>query len=135
VIAFFLTLLCVLGLSLNLAFSNGLVQPDWTVALLLASLLAQRHNWIWVLPVMLLHDAVLYWAPAAGVMMVMLIPPMMIYLDRHLGSGLPQRVVLLMLSVLAMLFDGWTLQACLLTLCLCVPVWHVLTRKYAQQAA
>jgi len=134
-IALTVTLLSLLGLNMNLAFSSSLIQPDWAMALLLASLLAQRHNWLWALPVILLHDAILYWSPAASFMALAVIPLAMIYFDQHLGAGLPQRLLLLLLALLAMLVDGWTLQASLLTLCLCVPVWHVLTRQYAQQAA
>ncbi|MDX8406369.1 MAG: hypothetical protein R8K50_09520 [Mariprofundus sp.] len=134
-IAVILTLLALLGLCLNMAFSGSLVQPDWAMALLLASLLAHRHNWFWVMPVVLLHDIVLYWAPASGFIVIVLIPLAMIYLDQHLGAGLPQRMLLLLLSLLIMMSDGWTVPASLLTLCLCVPVWHLLTRQYAQQTA
>ncbi|EAU53667.1 hypothetical protein [Mariprofundus ferrooxydans] len=128
-------LLALLGLNMNMAFSSSLIQPDWALALLLASLLAKRHNWFWVLPAILLHDVTFYWSLATVFMVVAMIPLAMIYLDQHLGAGLPQRLVLLVLALLAMMADGWTLQACLLTLCLCIPVWHLLTRQYAQQAA
>jgi len=134
-IALIVTLLAVLGLGMNMAFASSLIQPDWAMALLLASLLAKRHNWFWVLPVTLLHDVVLYWSPAASFMVMAAIPLAMIYFDQHLGAGLPQRLLLLLLALLALPVDGWTLQASLLTLCLCVPVWHVLTRQYAQQPA
>lgn len=128
-------LLALLGLNMNMAFSSSLIQPDWAMTLLLASLLAKRHNWFWVLPAILLHDVTLYWSVATVFMVVAMIPLAMIYLDQHLGAGLPQRLVLLVLALLAMMADGWTLQACLLTLCLCIPVWHLLTRQYAQPAA
>jgi len=134
-IALTVALLALLGLNMNMAFSSSLMQPDWAMALLLASLLAQRHNWFWALPLILLHDVVLYWSPAASFMVMAVIPLAMIYFDQHLGAGLPQRLLLLLLALLAMLVDGWTLQAALLTMCLCVPVWHLLTRQYAQQAA
>jgi len=130
-----LMIVSVLGLNMNMAFSSGLIQPDWAMAVLLASLLAHRHNWLWVLPMMLLHDAVFYWQPAMAFLMMVVIPPAMIYLDEHLGAGLPQRLALLVLASLSMLLDGWSLQAGLLTLCLCVPLWYLLTRQYAQQAA
>jgi len=134
-IAITIALLSLLGLSLNLAFASTLMQPDWALALLLASLLAHRHNWVWVLPGVLIHDVVLYWSFSASFLTMAIFPLAMIYLDQHLGSGLPQRLALMLVAVLSLLWPGWGLSAALLTLCLCIPVWHVLTRRYAQQAA
>ena len=124
-----------LGISLNLAFSNTLTQPDWALALLLASLLAHRQNWAWVLPCVLFHDGVFYWSFGASFLMVALVPLAMIYLDQQLGAGLPQRLLLMLAIVLSLLQPGWGLAASLLTLCLCIPVWYLLTRQYAQQEA
>jgi len=126
-------LLAILGVSLNLAFPTAMTQPDWALALLLASLLAHRNNWIWVLPCALLHDLVLYWSIGSMVVLMGVIPLAMIYLDQHLGAGLPQRVVLMLVAVWSLLSLGWSVQACVLTMCLCVPVWHILTRQYEQQ--
>jgi len=135
-IAVTIALLALLGLSLNLAFASTLVQPDWALAVLLASLLAHRHNWVWVLPGVLIHDVVLYWSFGVSFLIMAILPLAMIYLDQHLGIGLPQRLTLMLLAVLAsLLWPGWGLSACLLTLCLCIPVWHLLTRRYAQQVA
>ncbi len=127
-------LLALLGISLNLAFSSTMSQPDWALALLLASLLAHRNNWIWVLPCALIHDLILYWSLGTIALMMAIIPLAMIYLDQHLGAGLPQRIALMLVATLALPALGWDLQASALTLCLCVPVWHLLTRQYAQQA-
>ena len=135
IIATIIPLLALLGISLNLAFANTMNQPDWALALLLASLLAHRNNWLWVLPCALIHDLVLYWSFGIIVIIMTFIPLAMIYLDHHLGAGLPQRIVLMSTAILTLPIMGWDLQACLLTLCLCVPVWHLLTRQYAQQAA
>jgi len=134
-VAIIMPVLALLGISLNLAFSNTMTQPDWALALLLASLLAHRHNWLWVLPCALIHDLVLYWSLGPVLIIMAIIPLAMIYLDQHLGAGLPQRVILMLVGLLALPAWGWSLQACFLTLCLCVPVWHVLTRQYEQQAA
>jgi hypothetical protein len=134
-IALTITLLALLGLSLNLAFASTLMQPDWALALLLASLLAHRHNWVWVLPGVLVHDVVLYWSFSLSFLIMALFPLAMIYLDQHLGIGLPQRLALMLVAVLSLLWPGWGLSATLLTLCLCIPVWHLLTRQYAQQVA
>jgi len=135
IIAIMMPVLVLLGISLNLAFSNAMTQPDWALALLLASLLAHRNNWVWVIPCALVHDLVLYWSLGPVLIMMAIMPMVMIYLDQHLGAGLPQRVALMLAAVLVLAVWGWSLQACLLTLCLCVPVWHVLTRQYEQTAA
>lgn len=124
-----------LGLSLNLAFSSSLIQPDWALALLLASLLAHRKNWVWVVPCIFLHDMALHWSIGINTLLMALIPPAMVYFDQHLGVGLPQRIMLMCIAVLALLQTGWGSQAMLLTLCLCVPLWHLLARQYAKAAA
>jgi len=134
-IALAITSLALLGLSLNLAFSTSLTQPDWAMALLLAGILARRHNWIWVLPAIILHDLVLHWSVGLSSIVVALIPLAMIYFDQHLGAGLPQRIVLMTLASLSLLHWGWDATALLLTLCLCVPIWHLLTGLYAQEPA
>jgi len=135
IINIIIPVLALFGISLNLAFSNTMSQPDWALALLLASLLAHRNNWIWVLPFVLIHDLVLYWSLGPMLVIMALMPLAMIYLDQHLGAGLPQRVVLMLVVLAVLPLLGWSLQAWFLTLCLCVPVWHVLTRQYEQQAA
>ena len=134
-IAITVSAFALIGINLNLAFSGAMQQPDWALALLLASLLARRLNWMWVLPGVLLHDIVLYWSFESSLIVMALVPLAMIYLDRHLGAGLPQRILLMLVTVFSLLQPGWSLMACLLTLCLCVPVWYVLTRIYAQQTA
>ncbi|MDQ6992465.1 MAG: hypothetical protein Q9M31_03250 [Mariprofundus sp.] len=135
-IALIVALLTLLGLNINMAFSaQSLMQPDWSLALLLACLLAHRLSWFWVLPLMLLHDVVLYWSPASSFVMMAVIPLAMRYFDQRIGVSLLHRLLLLLLGVLLMLFDGWPLQASLLTLCLSVPLWHLMARQYAQQAA
>lgn len=134
-IEFAIVALVLLGLNLNLAFATLLAQPDWALALLLASLLAHRSNWIWVLPLAALHDAVLHWTLMATLPVLAAVPLAMIYFDQHLGAGLPQRLVLMVLVALLLLPLGWGVQATLLTLCLCVPLWYLLTKRYAQKTA
>jgi len=135
IITTIIPLLALLGISLNLAFSSTMSQPDWALALLLASLLAHRNNWIWVLPCSLIHDLILYWSFGLVALTMAIIPVAMIYLDHQLGAGLPQRIALMCAAVLVLPAIGWDMQAAALTLCLCVPIWHVLTRHYAQQTA
>jgi len=125
-----------LGMSLNLAFSASLTQPDWSLALLLAAMLAHRKNWLWVLPCTLMHDLMLHWSVGISFIIMALIPFAMIYLDQSLGPGIPQRVLLLMIAVTLSLTEwGWGLQTVLLTLCLCVPLWYMLTGLYAKKTA
>lgn len=128
-------LLAMLGLSLNLAFSTSMIQPDWAMALLLAGILARRHNWIWVLPCIFIHDIVLHWTVGLSFLVVALIPLGMIYFDQHLGAGLPQRIMMMIVASLTLLHWGWGVTALLLTLLLCVPIWHLLTGLYAQKTA
>jgi len=135
IISIIIPIFALLGISLNLAFSNTMTQPDWALALLLASLLAHRNSWVWVLPCVLIHDLVLYWSFGINVIIMAIIPLAMIYLDQRLGAGLPQRLALMLVALLALPTLGWSLQACALTLCLCIPIWHTLTRRYEQQAA
>jgi len=134
-IAASVVLLALLGLSLNLAFSASLTQPDWAMSLLLAGILARRHNWVWVLPGIFIHDIVLHWSVGLSFTFVALIPFVMIYFDEHLGVGLPQRVIMMFIATLSLLHWGWEFTAVLLTLCFCVPIWYLLTSLYAQKPA
>ncbi len=128
-------LLALLGLNLNLAFSASLIQPDWALALLLAGMLSHRRNWVWALPGMLIHDVVLHWSVGFSFVAFALIPLAMIYFDQHLGAGLPQRIGFMAVAVLSLFFQGWGTEALLLTTCLCVPVWYIMTNLYAQKPA
>jgi len=134
-IAIIVCLAAMVGLSLNLAFSVSLQQPDWALALLLAALLAQRHNWVWVLPMMMLHDVILHWSFGATLIGMAAIPVAMIYFDQHLGAGLPQRLALMIMAALTLTIQDWAWGAAILTALLCVPLWYLLTRRYAQTAA
>ncbi len=124
-------LLAWLGSSFNLAFASSMVQPDWALALLLGSLLAHRANWVWVLPGVAVHDLMLHWSLWACLPAASMIPLALIYLDEHLGAGLPQRMLLLFLATGSMVVWGWSLAAWLLTACLAVSIWYVLTKQYA----
>lgn len=134
-IALAVSLAAMVGLSFNLAFSNSLQQPDWAMALLLAALLAHRHNWVWVLPMMMVHDAMLHWSFGVTLIAMAVVPIGMIYFDQHLGPGLPQRVALMILAVLALPLRDWAVADMVLTALCCVPVWYLLTRRYAQAPA
>ena len=124
-----------MGITLNLAFSSMLIQPDWAWAILLAAVLAHRRNWLWVLPAALMHEWMLYWSIGSGVFLLALIPLAMIYFDRRLGPGLPQRMLLMVVALSALLLRGVDGQVLLLTLLLVVPCWHVMAGFYAKQSA
>jgi len=126
--------LSLVGLGLNLA-SGGTPQPDWALALLLAALLARRHAWPWVLPAMLVHDLALYWSVWGVFPMACLLPYSITRLDDKLGAGVPQRLTLMILLTLPMLWHGSGVAQWLLTLALCIPVWHLLVQVYEHQYA
>ncbi len=122
------------GLGLNLA-SGGTPQPDWALALLLAALLARRHAWPWILPAILIHDLTLYWSVWGVFPVACLLPYSIARLDALFGAGLPQRLVLMILLTLPMLWHGVGIGQWLLTAALCIPVWYLLVQRYERQFA
>jgi len=122
------------GLGLSLA-SGGAAQPDWTLALLLGVLLARRNAWPWILPIMLIHDLTLYWSVWTVFPIACLAPFSMASLDAQLGAGLPQRLALMVLVCLPILWQGAGIIQWLLTLILCIPLWHLAVRYYEHQYA
>ncbi len=123
-----------LGNCLNLAFAHTMVQPDWALALLLGSLLAHRGNWVWVLPGAAMHDLMLHWSIWVSLPATALAPLLLIYLDEHLGAGLPQRLALLLINTTMLLSWGWSMQAWLLTVSLAAACWYLMSRQYAYAA-
>jgi hypothetical protein len=126
--------LAVIGLALSLA-TGGILQPDWSLALLLAALLARRGSWMWALPALLLHDLALYWTPWGVFPLACLLPAILMRLDEEIGPGLPQRLVMLFFVSLPMLVHGAGLMQWTLTLMLCIPIWHLLAHIYDRQFA
>jgi len=133
-IATWVLLLSLGGLALNMAFSQSMVQPDWTLSLLLAVLLAHRSSWAWVLPATGFHDLVFYWNIWGSLPWLIAIPLLLPQLDERLGPGLPQRFVLMLFCSLSLLLQDWSVLAWLLTLALCIPVWFNLANHYARSA-
>lgn len=127
-------LISLFGIMLNLALAGLVAQPDWSAALLLASLLTQRSNWPWVLPGIWVHDLTLHWSSLVCLPVVALLPFLLSRSDARLGAGLPQRVAFMIACLLPLLWYGWTVQQWLLTLMLCIFAWHVIARNYAQSA-
>jgi len=126
--------LALTGLSLSLA-TGGIMQPDWALAILLGALLARRGAWPWALPALLLHDMVLYWTPWGVFPLACLLPWILVRLDEQIGPGLPQRLVLLLIVSLPMLAHGSGTMQWMLTLLLCIPIWHLLVHLYDRQVA
>lgn len=126
--------LAITGLALSLA-TGGLLQPDWSLAVLLGALLARRGLWPWILPALLVHDLTIYWTPWGVFPLACMLPWVLQWLDAHLGPGLPQRMAMLFVVSLPMLAHGAGLMQWFLTLLLCMPVWHVLVHIYDRQVA
>jgi hypothetical protein len=123
-------LLCIAGITCNLAFSGLAVQPDWSLALLVASVLAHRGNWTWALPGAFLHDLALQWSVWMIVPFLALTPALMAMLDFQAGPGLPQRLLVLMITTIPLLYWGWGFDTWLLTVLLCLSVWYILARRH-----
>jgi len=128
----FITVLAFAGLGLSLA-TGGIPQPDWALALLLATLLTRRNTWPWVLPALLIHDLVLYWSVWGVFPLACLLPYSMAHLDAELGAGLPQRLVLMGLLTVPMLWHGAGAAQWLLTVALCIPVWRLMAQLHEHQ--
>jgi len=124
----------VIGLILNLVFSETLIQPDWALGLLLGALLAHRGYWPWVFAGTAMHDLVLHWSPFVTLPWVMLSPLAMIWSDAQAGASLVQRFVILGLLIFTLWIWGWLPQATLLTFLLAIIVWHLVAQKHAQPA-
>lgn len=129
-----LLVVAAIGLALSLA-TGGLLQPDWSLAVLLAALLARISLWPWVLPAFLVHDLTLYWTPWGVFPLACLLPFIILSLDHQIGPGLPQRMAMLFIVSLPMLQHGAGSMQWLLTLLLCIPIWHALARIYDRQYA
>lgn len=129
-----LLLLSVVGVVLNLSFSATLVQPDWALAFLLAALLSHRGYWRWVLPAIWLHDLTLHWSSFAFLPLFLWIPLILIWIDEQLGPALPQRLTILVIATLPMLWLNWGIAAWLLTCLLCICVWYMMTRMRLEPA-
>lgn len=127
-------LISLFGIMLNLSLAGLIAQPDWSAALLLAALLAQRSNWPWVLPGIWIHDLTLHWSSLICLPVAALLPFILAHSDARLGAGLPQRVAFMFAGLLPLLWAGWTFQQWLLTLMLCIFSWHFIARNYAQPA-
>ncbi len=118
-----------LGLLVNMSFAGVGHQPDWSLAFLLAIVLSKRSTWYWVLPLIGLHDFLLFWSvwvvfPYATVAVILLN-----YADTRLAPGQPQRWLALVLGCVPLLLAGVDVISWLLTLTLCTWLWSSLSTR------
>jgi len=130
----FVLLLSLLGIMLNLGLAGLVIQPDWSAALLLASILAQRSNWVWALPGFWVHDLALHWSSLVCFPVVALIPFFLAKADERLGPGRPQRVLLMFAGLFPLLWIGWSLPQWLLTMMICTFAWYFIARPNVKPA-
>jgi len=127
-------LISIIGLLLNLSLAGLVVLPDLSAAMLLAAILAHRGNWIWALPGFGIHDLTLHWSIFATLPYAAIIPVLLALSDVRLGPGLPQRVVLMVIGLIPLLYAGWSLSQWILTVMFCVLIWHITAMAYARSA-
>ncbi|MDQ6956071.1 MAG: hypothetical protein Q9M21_02630 [Mariprofundaceae bacterium] len=125
---------CLIGIIFNLGFSGVFSQPDWSLALLLAALLAHRGNWLWVSFATGAHDLVLHWSVFISLPWVLLTPIIITWSDAQIGPSLLQRMFAMLMVISSIFFAGWSFLSCVLTLLLCLIFWHLIARLYVQPA-
>ena len=130
----FLLFACLIGIILNLSFSGIFLQPDWSLAILLAALLAHRGNWIWVSLATGAHDLTLHWSVFVSLPWILLTPIIITWSDAQIGPSLLQRIFAMLLVITSLYIAGWSFASCLLTLLLCLVFWHFIARLYVQPA-
>jgi len=115
------------GLLLNMSFSGSLSQPDWSLSILLAILLSQRKTWYWVLPLIGLHDLMLFWSVWMTFPFALISALLLTYADVRLAPGQPQRWLALVLACSPLLFAGVDIISWLLTVTLSTWIWSSLS--------
>ncbi len=130
----FVLLACLLGILVNISFAGTSVQPDWSLALLTAAILAHRGNWIWVSIATAIHDLIFYWSPLMSLPWILAAPFIIAWSDEQIGPSLIQRSLVMVMVLLSLLWSGWGIVSCLLTALLCISIWYAMVRFYAQSA-
>ncbi len=126
---YILALFAWLGLLVNMSFAGAFAQPDWALSILLAILLSKRATWYWVLPLIGLHDYLLFWSVWVCFPFVALAAGVLAYADINLAPGQHQRWLALLLGCVPLLFAGMAMISWLLTLALTVWLWSMLSSK------
>ncbi len=124
-----LAVVALLGLLVNMSFAGQFAQPDWSLAILLAILLSQRKTWYWVLPLIGIHDYLLFWSVTIVFPYAVATALLLTYADIRLAPGQPQRWVGLGLVCMPLLFVGVDILSWLLTLTLTIWIWSALSSK------
>ncbi|MDX8395950.1 MAG: hypothetical protein R8K22_06015, partial [Mariprofundaceae bacterium] len=101
---------------------------------LFAAMLAHRGSWTWAIPGLWIHDIALHWSMFVCFPIALLFPFLLAYSDNRVGPGLPQRMMLMLLSSLPLLWTGWTFIAWLMTLLVSLCCWHLFAKVYAVPA-
>jgi len=111
------------GLLANLAWP-AVAQPDWAAALLVGITLARVQEWPWTIPLLALHDALLFgagfgvalWAGAAAWSLPRI--------DQRIGPGSPQRFVWGLFCLLPLAWHGWSATSQLMSVLGLVVAWQ-----------
>ncbi|MDX8408855.1 MAG: hypothetical protein R8J84_02240 [Mariprofundales bacterium] len=126
-IATLLALIAGCGVLLTITFDALLYQPDWGMAILIAAITARRRHWPWVLPMLMLHDMMLYWNPLPWSVVVTVAGlALVVWIDHRVGPALAQRLTLIVLALIPMFWQSWIWQNIILTLLLTFVLWHMI---------
>ncbi len=129
-----LLFLSLLGICLNLGMAGHIEQPDWSLALLIAALFANPGNWPWLIPGFFAHDVILHWTVWGTLPLAVIAPYLLQRGDREISTALLRRVILMTALSIPMLWLGAGFSQWLLTLLLCLPLWHWITVSHATTA-
>jgi len=124
---FMMAFAALVGLLLNMSFAGSLSQPDWSLAILLAILLSQRKSWFWVLPLIGLHDLMLFWSVWITFPFAIISALVLTYADMSIAPGQPQRWLALVLACSPLLLVGVDIISWLLTVTLSTWIWFTLS--------
>ncbi|MDX8394205.1 MAG: hypothetical protein R8K21_06445 [Mariprofundales bacterium] len=121
--AFVYSICCLLLMTINIS-STGL-WPDWSFALLMAAVLTRRYHAVWAIPMLLLHDIILYANIFAFWPWLLLMLVVEAYSDIIIGPSIPQRILVLIVSPIPLLWHAHE-PVYILTILACLPLWSAL---------
>jgi len=119
------SLLALAGIIINMSIPATVIAPDIAGSLLIAAIVARRRHWPWVLPLLMLHDMVLYWSVFPPTLLFVLLGLLLItQIDLRLGAALPQRIMMIIIAHIPMGLERVTLQSIALSLLLTFALWY-----------